>query len=175
MAEVGTGERGTPARKEERSMYTFAVIALLALGTVKLVDFLADNVPYADRLRSLLTFVIAIGAVLALRYSMFDGWGIAVRNDDLGRWITGFCVVGGGVPLAGEIVLSTRRLDAIGAVDGLGGQVTAGAGATLAAVQAAADIAGWAVGIDLAARDSATVGGMVATNAGGLNFLRRGG
>ena len=79
-------------------MYTFAVVALLALATVKLVDFLADNVPYADRLRSLLTFVIAIGAVLALRYSMFDGWGIAVRNDDLGRWITGFCVAGATVP-----------------------------------------------------------------------------
>ena len=41
---------------------------------------------------------IAIGAVLALRYSMFDGWGIAVRNDDLGRWITGFCVAGATVP-----------------------------------------------------------------------------
>jgi hypothetical protein len=79
-------------------MYTFAVIALLALGTVKLVDFLADNIAIADRARSLLTFVIAVGAVLALDYTMFDAWGVAVRNDDLGSWITGFCVAGATVP-----------------------------------------------------------------------------
>lgn len=84
-------------------------------------------------------------------------------------------LVGGGVPLAGELVLSTCRLDRVDPVDELAGQVTVGAGATLAAVQAAAASAGWAVGIDLAARGSATVGGMVATNAGGLAFLRHGG
>jgi len=79
-------------------MYTFAVVALLALATVKLVDFLADNIAIADRARSLLTFVIAVGAVVWLNYSMFDGWDIAVRNRDLGMWITGFVVAGGTVP-----------------------------------------------------------------------------
>ncbi|MBW8827321.1 MAG: hypothetical protein JF603_13375 [Acidobacteria bacterium] len=79
-------------------MYTFAIVALLALGTVKLVDFLADNVPSIHRLRNLLTFVIAIGAVLALDYSMFEGWGIAIRNRDLGVWMTGFLVTGMTVP-----------------------------------------------------------------------------
>ena len=39
---------------------------------------------------------------------------------------------------------------------------------------AAAADAGWAYGVDLAARDSATVGGTVATNAGGLRVLRYG-
>lgn len=79
-------------------MYTFAIVALLALGTVKLVDFLADNVPSIHRLRSLLTFVLAIGAVIALDYSMFEGWDIAVRDRDLGVWITGFMVTGMTVP-----------------------------------------------------------------------------
>jgi FAD/FMN-containing dehydrogenase len=83
-------------------------------------------------------------------------------------------LVGGSVPLHGEVVLSLRRLAAIEAVDGPAGQVTAGAGATLAAVDAAAAGAGLAFGVDLAARDSATVGGMVATNAGGLRMLRYG-
>ena len=83
-------------------------------------------------------------------------------------------LVGGGVPLAGEVVLSTRRLDGLGPVDALAAQVTVGAGATLASVQAHAARAGLGVGVDLAARDGATVGGMVATNAGGLAVVRHG-
>ena len=84
-------------------------------------------------------------------------------------------LVGGSVPLHGEIVVSLRRLAEIGPVDVAAGQVTAGAGATPAAVDAAAAPAGLAFGVDLAARDSATVGGMVATNAGGLRMIRYGG
>jgi len=84
-------------------------------------------------------------------------------------------LVGGGVPLHGEVVVSLRRLAAIEPVDVAAGQLTAGAGATLAAVDNAAAPAGLAFGVDLAARDSATVGGMVATNAGGLRMLRYGG
>ncbi len=84
-------------------------------------------------------------------------------------------LVGGSVPLHGEVVLSLRRLADIDEVDVTAGQVTAGAGATLAAVDGAAAGAGLAFGVDLAARDSATVGGMVATNAGGLRMIRYGG
>ncbi|HEY3842279.1 MAG TPA: FAD-binding oxidoreductase [Acidimicrobiales bacterium] len=83
-------------------------------------------------------------------------------------------LVGGGVPLRDEVVLSLGRLQALGAVDTLAGQITAGAGVTLSALQEAADAAGWAYGLDLASRDSATVGGMVATNAGGTHVLRYG-
>ena len=79
-------------------MYTFAIVALLALGTVKLVDFLADNITAIHRLRSLLTFVVAIGTVLMLDYSMFEGWGIAVRDRSFGVWVTGFAVTGMTVP-----------------------------------------------------------------------------
>ena len=83
-------------------------------------------------------------------------------------------LVGGAVPLHGEIVLDLRRLDRLGAVDVRAGQVTAGAGVTLARLQSHARAAGWEYGVDLAARDSATVGGMVATNAGGIHVLRYG-
>jgi FAD/FMN-containing dehydrogenase len=83
-------------------------------------------------------------------------------------------LVGGGVPLHTEVVVSMRRLSAVGEVDGTGGQLTAGAGATLAAVQSAARRAGWAYGVDLGGRDSATIGGNVATNAGGLRVMRYG-
>ena len=83
-------------------------------------------------------------------------------------------LVGGSVPLHGEVVLSLTRLARIEPVDDMAGQVTVEAGATIAAVQRAAAQAGWAYGVDLASRDSATVGGTIATNAGGLRVLRYG-
>ena len=83
-------------------------------------------------------------------------------------------LVGGGVPLAGEVVVTLRRLSMLSPVDGRAGQVTAGAGATLGDVQRAAAAAGWAYGVDVGSRDSATVGGSVATNAGGSRVLRHG-
>lgn len=82
-------------------------------------------------------------------------------------------LVGGGVPLAGEVVVSTARLRGI-EVDADAGQITAGAGETVAAVQDAAAVAGWRYGVDFAARDTATIGGSVATNAGGLRVVRFG-
>ena len=83
-------------------------------------------------------------------------------------------LVGGSVPLEGEVVLSLRRLAGVRDVDALGGQLSAGAGTTVADVQAAAEAAGWAYGVDLGSRDSATIGGTIATNAGGLQVLRHG-
>ncbi len=83
-------------------------------------------------------------------------------------------LVGGSVPRGGEVVLSLRRLDVIDDVDHRAGEVSVGAGAALAAVQDAARREGWDVGVDLGARDSATIGGMVATNAGGVHVVRHG-
>ena len=89
-------------------------------------------------------------------------------------------LVGGGVPAPEApgrprpVLLSTTRLDRVGEVDEVAAQVTAGAGVTLARLQAAAAARGMVFPVDLAARDSATVGGMVATNAGGLHVLRYG-
>ncbi len=83
-------------------------------------------------------------------------------------------LVGGSVPLDGEVVVDLRRLDHVVDVDDLGGQLTAGAGATISSVQAAARAAGWRYGVDWSARETATVGGSVATDAGGLRFIRHG-
>jgi hypothetical protein len=79
-------------------MYDFAVVALLALATLKLVDFLTDAVPQVQRLRSLLTFVIAVGATVLLDYSVFRAWGVDIRNATVGTWSTGFIVAGLTVP-----------------------------------------------------------------------------
>ena len=86
-------------------------------------------------------------------------------------------LVGGGVPAASgpaPVILSTTRMRGLGAVDTLAGQMTADAGATLADVQRHAAAAGWAYGVDLAARDSASIGGTVATNAGGIRVIAHG-
>jgi FAD/FMN-containing dehydrogenase len=83
-------------------------------------------------------------------------------------------LVGGSVPRGGEVLLSLRRLDRLGSVDRAALQVTAAAGVPLARLQAGASAAGLAFAVDLAARDTATVGGMLATNAGGVHALRHG-
>jgi FAD/FMN-containing dehydrogenase len=83
-------------------------------------------------------------------------------------------LVGGSVPAGGEVLLSLTRLTSLGPVDAAAGQVTAGAGVTLASLQSHARAADLDFGVDLAARDSATVGGLVATNAGGIRVLRYG-
>jgi branched-subunit amino acid ABC-type transport system permease component len=79
-------------------MYDFAVIALLALATLKLVDYVSDVVEPIRKLRSLLTFVVAVGATALLDYSVFAGWGVEIRNADIGPWVTGFMVAGLTVP-----------------------------------------------------------------------------
>jgi FAD/FMN-containing dehydrogenase len=98
-----------------------------------------------------------------------DGHGVAVvpQGGNTG-------LVGGGVPLAGELVLSLRRLNRVEPVAELDAQVTVGAGTTLAELQRHAGHSGLAFAVDLAARDTATIGGMVATNAGGLHVMRYG-
>lgn len=83
-------------------------------------------------------------------------------------------LVGGSVPRGGEVVVNLSRLDSLGAVDTAAGQVTAGAGVTLGALQDHAAAAGFAFPVDFAARNRATVGGMVATNAGGVQVPRYG-
>ncbi|WP_083905233.1 FAD-binding oxidoreductase [Nocardia transvalensis] len=83
-------------------------------------------------------------------------------------------LVGGSIPMDGEIVLSLARLDTVDGVDPIGHTLAAGAGVTVARAQAAAREAGLAFGIDLASRDSATLGGIVATNAGGVRMIKYG-
>jgi FAD/FMN-containing dehydrogenase len=83
-------------------------------------------------------------------------------------------LVGGATPLAGEVVVDLRHLDRLDAVDEAGAQVTAGAGVTLEALEGHAAASRLSFAIDLAARATATVGGMVATNAGGVHVVRHG-
>ncbi len=102
-----------------------------------------------------------------IRLCRAEGVALTLQGGNTG-------LVGGGVPLAGEVVLSLRRLDQIEPVDDQSGQITVGAGVAVSAVQMVALAAGWSYGVDLASRESATIGGTIATNAGGLHVLRYG-
>jgi FAD/FMN-containing dehydrogenase len=83
-------------------------------------------------------------------------------------------LVGGQIPLNGEVLLSTRRLNRIRNLDATGMVLTAEAGVALAAVQAAADEKHLLFPLSLASEGSATIGGNIATNAGGTHVLRYG-
>lgn len=80
-------------------------------------------------------------------------------------------LVAGTVPENDDVLLSTERLRDVDDVDIVERRVHVGAGVTAAEVQRAATAAGLVFGVDLAARDSATVGGMASTNAGGLRTV----
>jgi len=87
---------------------------------------------------------------------------------------TGLC--GGATPgqVGRSIVLSTRRMNRIRDVDPQNDTITVEAGCTLQAVQHAARDAGRLFPLSLAAEGSCTIGGNLATNAGGTQVLRYG-
>lgn len=82
-------------------------------------------------------------------------------------------LVGGGVPFGG-IVLSLKRLNAIRAVDPVNATMTAEAGVVLADLQQTAQAVGRLYPLSLASEGSCTLGGNIATNAGGTAVLRYG-
>ena len=83
---------------------------------------------------------------------------------------------GGATPDDGGLALlvSLRRLNQIGVVDSAARQVTCGAGVVLQHLHEAAAAAGLRFPLTLGGKGSATVGGLIATNAGGTQVLRHG-
>jgi FAD/FMN-containing dehydrogenase len=82
-------------------------------------------------------------------------------------------LVGGQIP-QGEVLLSTERMRAIRDLDPFDDVIVAEAGVTLAAVHEAAAAQQRRFPVGLASEGSATVGGIVSTNAGGTQVLRYG-
>jgi len=102
-----------------------------------------------------------------MRLCAEEGASVCVQGGNTG-------LVGASVPVDGAVLVSTARLRDVDPIDEVSAQVTVGAGVTLAALQQHARARGVDVGVDFAARESCTVGGMVATNAGGERVLRYG-
>ena len=96
-----------------------------------------------------------------------EGVALCVQGGNTG-------LVGASVPIDGAVLLTTSRLRDLEPVDEVSAQVTVGAGVPLVTLQQHARAVSLDVGVDFAARESCTVGGMVATNAGGERVLRYG-
>ena len=97
------------------------------------------------------------------------GAGIVAQGGNTG-------LVGGSVPDASgaQIVLSTARMKRVRSLDTANLTLTAEAGCVLQEVQAAAAQSGLLFPLSLAAEGSCTIGGNLATNAGGTQVLRYG-
>ena len=82
-------------------------------------------------------------------------------------------LVGGQIPM-GEILLSTERLRGVRDVDALDDVMVVEAGVTLAGAHEAALAKNRRFPLDLASQGTATIGGVISTNAGGTAVLRYG-
>lgn len=102
-----------------------------------------------------------------LAYCHEHSWPVTVQGG-----LTGLC--GGATPRSGEIALSLERLAAIDEFDAKADCMIVQAGVTLARVQDTALQQGMSFPLDLASRGSCTIGGNIATNAGGNRVLRYG-
>ena len=83
-------------------------------------------------------------------------------------------LVGGSVPVHDEVILSTTRLNTIEGLNEDTGVVTCGAGVVLETLDAYLREHGFVAPLDLGAAGTCTIGGNLATNAGGVRFVRYG-
>lgn len=104
-----------------------------------------------------------------LKIANAAGIGIVPQGGNTG-------LVGGQIPsLDGtEIILNLSRMNEIRKIDTLNDTMLVEAGCILSNVQQAAENAGRFFPLSLASEGSAEIGGLVSTNAGGINVLRYG-
>ncbi len=88
-----------------------------------------------------------------------------------GTGLVGGQIMDDGAP---PILVSLERMAAIRALDAQAGTMVVEAGAILQNVHSAAEAEGWIFPLTLASQGSARMGGLLATNAGGVNVLRYG-
>lgn len=83
-------------------------------------------------------------------------------------------LVGGGVPVQDEVIINMGSLNQIRSFDEISGTLVADAGCILEALDNYVAEKDYMMPLDLGAKGSCQIGGNVATNAGGLRFLRYG-
>jgi len=83
-------------------------------------------------------------------------------------------LVGGSVPVHDEVIVSLARMNKIRSFDPVMGTLVCDAGCILESLDEHVAKEGYMMPLDLGAKGSCQIGGNVATNAGGLRFLRYG-
>jgi FAD/FMN-containing dehydrogenase len=83
-------------------------------------------------------------------------------------------ISGGAHPVVDAVSISLERMNAIESIDREMATITLGAGTVLQTAQEAAAEHDLLLGVDLGARGSCTVGGVISTNAGGNQVIRYG-
>ena len=110
-----------------------------------------------------------VGAVQQIaRFASANRIGLIPQGGNTG-------LVGGQVPQRGdEVIVNLSRLDRIRDIDAAAGVVTAEAGVTLQAAQQAAEAHGTMLPLWIASQGSAQIGGVLSSNAGGVQVLAYG-
>lgn len=102
------------------------------------------------------------------RFCSENGIGLVPQGGNTG-------LVGGQVPQSGaEIILSLSRLSALRSIDADAGHMTVGAGMTLQNAHETAEAAGAMFPLWIASQGSAQIGGVLSSNAGGVQVLAYG-
>ena len=102
-----------------------------------------------------------------LKFCALYGLGVVPQGGRTG-------LAGGAVSQAGQVIIAMHRMNRIHHIDPAARVAIVEVGVTLAELQAATAEEGLSPGIDLGARDTATIGGMISTNAGGIEAFRHG-
>ncbi len=185
----GNGTSGAQLIQKARSFMPDASTALVAPSAAVLARFAAivgpggaitdpaDQAPYLKEWRDLYTgrtpmvlrprTTAEVSAILALAHEARVA--IVPQGGNTG-------LVGGQIPFeAGtEIVLSLSRMNRVRHVEPSGTHIIVEAGVTLLAAQEAASRAGRLFPLSLASEGSCQIGGVLASNAGGVNVLAYG-
>jgi FAD/FMN-containing dehydrogenase len=144
------------------------------IGAKHVVTDAADLAPYLNEWRGRYSGATPLAAFPATTDEVSDivrlcveaGAKITTQGGNTG-------LVGGQIP-DGEVLISLKRMNCIRAVDAPNDSLVAEAGVVLTAVQEAAAESNRLFPLSLAAEHSATIGGLVSTNAGGVHVLRYG-
>ncbi len=83
-------------------------------------------------------------------------------------------LAGGAIPSSGDVCLSLERMCGVESIDRASAAMTVRAGATLQQVQEAAASSGFEFSLDMGSRGSCQIGGVIATNAGGIRVIQSG-
>ncbi|NNE41943.1 MAG: FAD-binding oxidoreductase [Marinicaulis sp.] len=83
-------------------------------------------------------------------------------------------LVGGQIPFGDEVLISLNRMNSVREIEPLNNTMTVDAGVTLAAAQDAAQQIERLFPLSIGSEGSCQIGGVISTNAGGVNVLRYG-